>query len=175
MTGPTPEHAVPTPGADLDAFRRLYEEWADRVHTIALHFTHDEAAAQDVTQQVFLKLMSKLDSFRGDARLSTWLFRLVANECIDHHRRRRRFVPAADRAAPATQEANHLRDAEAERVRRAVASLSPKLRIAVLLRHFEELSYDDMAVALGCSTGTVASRLYRAHAQLARALRQERS
>jgi RNA polymerase sigma-70 factor (ECF subfamily) len=161
---------------DTDAYRMLFETYKDRVYSIAYHFTGDEAAAKDVTQQVFLKLLTNLDQFRRDAAFSTWLFRLVATACVDEHRKSRRFVPldpvkAADRPAPGTPADERVMAGEtAESVRTAVAGLRPKLRIAVLLRYFEGLSYEEMADALGCSKGTVASRLSRGHQILARRL-----
>ena len=69
---------------DRDAFRALYDLYKDRVYSIALYFFHgDPAAASDVTQQVFLKLMTSIHQFRGDAEFSTWLYRLVVNACVD--------------------------------------------------------------------------------------------
>jgi RNA polymerase sigma-70 factor (ECF subfamily) len=161
---------------DGEAFRLLFETYKGRVYSIAYHYTGDEAAAKDVTQQVFLKLMTTLDRFRGDAAFSTWLFRLVANACIDEHRRSRRLVPydpaPADEPAvpePGAEEAMIERETAAS-VHEAIAELRPKLRIAILLRYFEDLSYDEIAEVLGCSKGTVASRLNRGHGALARKL-----
>src|SRR5215204_1804236 len=78
---------------DRDAFRELFETYRDRVYSIAFHFSGNEAAAKDVTQHVFLKLFTHLGQYRRDAAFSTWLFRLVANACMDEHRRSRRFLP----------------------------------------------------------------------------------
>src|ERR1700742_2048238 len=88
---------------DREAFRALYDVYKDRVYSIALYFFHGEqAVASDVTQQVFLKLITSIGQFRGDAAFSTWLYRLVVNGCLDVARRR-----AADAAvsARAPQEA----------------------------------------------------------------------
>ena len=75
---------------DRDAFRALYDIYKDRVYSIALYFFHgDRVAASDVAQQVFLKLMTSMSQFRGDAEFSTWLYRLVVNACMDAARRRR--------------------------------------------------------------------------------------
>jgi RNA polymerase sigma-70 factor, ECF subfamily len=158
---------------DAEAYRMLFETYKHRVYSIAFHYTGNEAAAKDVTQQVFLKLITSLGQFRSDAAFSTWLFRLVANACVDEHRRTRRLVPLDPEAAPVGREPSGSADdvliarETAESVRRAVGELRPKLRIAILLRYFEGLSYDEMAEVLGCSKGTVASRLNRGHASLA--------
>ncbi|HEV3201445.1 MAG TPA: sigma-70 family RNA polymerase sigma factor [Bryobacteraceae bacterium] len=163
---------------DRDAFRALYDLYKDRVYSVALYFFHgDRALASDVTQQVFLKLMTSIRQFRGDAEFSTWLYRLVVNACMDAARSRRSDAVTADRprmeafAAPHSQEADYARAQMASSVRAAVSALPPKFRIAVLLRYFEDLSYEQMAKALHCSMGTVASRLSRGHKMLAERLK----
>ena len=163
---------------DRDAFRALYLLYKDRVYSISLYFFHgDQSAAGDVTQQVFLKLMTGIGQFRGDAEFSTWLYRLVVNVCLDAARRRRPDAVTADRArmetfaGPASQEEDFARAQMALSVRAAVSALPPKFRIAVLLRYFEDLSYEQMAKALHCSMGTVASRLSRGHKILAERLK----
>jgi RNA polymerase sigma-70 factor (ECF subfamily) len=161
-----------------DAFRTLYDVYKDRVYSIALYFFHgDPAAASDVTQQVFLKLLTTIDQFRGDAEFSTWLHRMVVNVCMDSARRRRPEIAIPDRArmeavaAQGSQEEEYAREQTANSVRAAVAAMPPKFRIAVLLRYFEDLSYEQMAKALQCSMGTVASRLNRGHKMLAERLK----
>src|SRR5688572_32164086 len=72
---------------DRDAFRVLYEAYKDKVYSMALYFFHgDTASAADVTQQVFLKLMGSIEQFRGESGFSTWLYRFVANACVDRTR-----------------------------------------------------------------------------------------
>jgi RNA polymerase sigma-70 factor, ECF subfamily len=163
---------------DRDAFRSLYDLYKDRVYSIAVYFLHgDQAAASDVTQQIFLKLMTSIGEFRGDAEFSTWLYRLVVNACMDAGRRRKSDAVTTDRshlemfAGPASQEEDYARAQTADSVRAAVSALPPKFRIAVLLRYFEDLSYEQMAKALHCSMGTVASRLSRGHRMLAERLK----
>ena len=163
---------------DREALRALYDLYKDRVYSISLYFFHcDQAAASDVTQQVFLKLMTRIGQFRGDAEFSTWLYRLVVNTCMDTARRRKSYVEISDRlvmevfAGPGSPEEDYSRAQMASSVRAAVSALPPKFRIAVLLRYFEDLSYVQMAKALHCSMGTVASRLSRGHKILAERLR----
>ncbi len=164
---------------DRDAFRVLYDVYKDRVYSIALYFFHgDTTAASDVTQQVFLKLMTSISQFRGDADFSTWLYRLVVNAAIDAARSHKSGTVVFDSCrveAFAASGSSHAQDLEREEtaksVRAAVSALPPKFRIAVLLRYFEDLSYEQMAEALHCSMGTVASRLSRGHKMLAERLR----
>lgn len=162
---------------DSDAFRLLFESYRDRVYSIALcFFDGNEAAAKDITQEVFLKLMTTISQFENRSQFSTWLYRLVTNACLDRKRALRRFLSfGASRehevAEPRrSMEDKYIRNEMEAAVRKVVAGLKPKLRVAVLLKYFEDLSYDEMASALGCSKGTVASRLNRAHQILARKL-----
>ena len=159
---------------DPAAQAALYRACSARVYSIALnYFGGDPQAASDVTQDVFLKLFRTLPQFRGQARLTTWLHRLVVNECLDARRALRRWVgleAAGDPPSPGRQDELLERQDVERRVRAEVSKLPPKLRIAVLLKHFEDLSYEEMAEALGCSTGTVASRLHRGHARPAERL-----
>jgi RNA polymerase sigma-70 factor (ECF subfamily) len=155
---------------ERDAFRALYDWYKDRVYAITLYFFHgDHSLAADVTQEVFLKLMTNIGQFRGDAGFSTWLYRLVVNACMDAARRRKSAGMVVGSAAletvpgTARQEEDYARSQMGASVRAAVSALPPKFRIAVLLRYFEELSYEQMARALHCSMGTVASRLSRGH------------
>ena len=133
---------------DRDAFRALYDLYKDRVYSIALYFFHgDPAAASDVTQQVFLKLMTSMGQFRGDAEFSTWLYRLVVNAC--HGRGQapqvgRRAISDRSRmemfAGPASQEQDYARAQMANSVRAAVvgspAEVPNRRPIAVLRRSF---------------------------------------
>ena len=165
---------------DRDALRALYEAYKDRVYSIAFHFySGDSTAAVEATQQVFLKLMTSIAKFRGESDFATWLYRLVVNVCLDDVRRNRaRKETPRDQlpelGQPQSQEEDLARDQVAHAVRTAVSSLPPKLRLAILLRYFDELSYGQMAGMLSCSAGTVASRLSRGHRLLAEKLERFR-
>ena len=162
---------------DRDAFRALYEAYKDKVYSIALYFFHgNEAAASDITQQVFLKMLHAIAQFRGDADFSTWLYRLVVNACMDEARRAKPRGLTANTAnvdvlaRPDSQEQDFARQQTARSVRAALSALPAKFRLPILLRYFEDLSYEEMAAAMNCSMGTVASRLSRGHKMLARKL-----
>ncbi|MFN0169978.1 MAG: RNA polymerase sigma factor [Bryobacteraceae bacterium] len=162
---------------DRDAFRTLYLAYKDRVYSISLYFFHgDAAAAGDATQQVFLKLITGIRQFRGDSGFSTWLYRLVVNTCTDSARQRKSQSLIRERSiletfpAAGSQEDESIRMQMAASVQLAVSELPAKFRLAVLLRYFEDLSYEEMAKVLNCSMGTVASRLSRGHRMLAEKL-----
>ena len=163
---------------DREAFRLLFETYQDKVYSISLYyFKGDEAAARDVTQQVFLKLIRKIEQFRRDAEFTTWLYRLVVNACLDEQRKRRRFIPFGDGfemsrkfVEKSSPEERYARVEIADSVRVAIGELKPKMRLPILLKYVEGLSYDEMAEVLNCSKGTIASRLNRGHKILARRL-----
>jgi RNA polymerase sigma-70 factor (ECF subfamily) len=161
---------------DRDAFRDLFEAHKDRVYTIAFHYSGDEAMAHDVTQQVFLKLFTAISQFQENSQFTTWLYRIVANACTDEHRKRRRFVPFSPEVevrtmvGKSTQEESYHRRQVADSVQGAIAELTPKLRLPILLKYVEGLSYDEIAESLDISIGTVSSRLNRGHKMLARKL-----
>jgi RNA polymerase sigma-70 factor (ECF subfamily) len=162
---------------DREAFSLLFETYKDRVFSIAVYsFNGDEAAAGDVAQQIFLKLMTSIGQFRGESAFTTWLYRMVVNACIDERRRRRRFLPFGE-AFPQSrivdrrpQEKEFARVELSACVKAAIAELRPKLRMPIFLKYIEGLSYEEIAAVLGCSKGTVASRLNRGHKELARRL-----
>jgi RNA polymerase sigma-70 factor (ECF subfamily) len=162
---------------DREAFQLLFETYKDRVFSIAVYSVGgDRAVADDVTQQIFLKLFTAIRQFRGDSEFTTWLYRLVVNACLDERRRSKRWLPwQEDVAMPNTgdrkpQEKQFARLEITEAVQAAIAELKPKFRLPILLKYIEGLSYEEIATVMGCSKGTVASRLNRGHSQLAQRL-----
>lgn len=161
---------------DRAAFRLLFEAYKDRVYSVAYHYSGNETTARDITQNVFLKLFTRIEQFRGQSEFGTWLHRVVANACMDEHRSRKRLVPFGDAlevttmAAKGSEEGRYYRRQVEASVQAAIAALKPKLRLPIVLKYVEEMSYEEIAEALGCSMGTVASRLNRGHKALARKL-----
>ena len=164
---------------DPGAFAQLFETYKDRVYSIALRFSGDPATALDIAQDTFLKLLSHIGDFRGEARFDTWLYRMVANSCLDHKRRGLRIAPFVEsldslldtlRPVRATVLEDLLRSEFQHSVQSVVAKLPAEQRIVVILRYTEGLAYDEISEILHCSSGTVASRLNRAHKTLERRL-----
>ena len=158
----------------------LYERFRDRVYNVALRIVGDADEANDVLQDVFVLLFRKIQKFRARSVFASWVYRITVNLSLDHLRRRRRNPLWAGGAVPLDSiedegrrlrpdRAADLRDLE-EHVQRALEMLSDRLRIAVVLRYLEGLSYQEIAEILGCSLGTVKSRLNRAHTVLRRVL-----
>jgi len=145
------------------------------VYTLALHLSRNESAAAEIVQSAFVKVFRSIRRFRGEARFETWLHRIVVNAWRDEWRRNRRFVPldeTSDLPAESGDGPEHDSAARQKRnlVWKAVAGLPRRLRLPLVLRYLEDLSYEEIARVLHCRQGTVASRLHRAHARLARAL-----
>jgi len=158
-----------------DAIVRLY--WR-KVFNIAYKFVgrHDEA--EDLTQDVFLKLFRSLRTFDRRANFSTWLISVSRNLCIDHYRSMRRehdvVAHDVDASAVATASSTDSPLVALERrdrvslLRAALDRLTPSLRTAVMLRDIQELSYQEIAERLGVPEGTVKSRINRGRTELAR-------
>jgi RNA polymerase sigma-70 factor, ECF subfamily len=162
---------------DREAFQLLFEAYKDKVFSIAVYsIGGDRSIADDVTQQIFLKLFTAIRQFRGDSEFTTWLYRLVVNACLDERRRRRRLLPWGDSTVSNShgdrkpQEKQYDRLEVAAAVRDAIGELKPKFRLPILLKYIEGLSYEEIAEVMECSKGTVASRLNRGHSQLAKRL-----
>ena len=160
---------------EREAFHTLFETYQDKIYSIALRFSGNEAVAMDIAQDTFLKLFSSMADFRGDSSFGTWVYRLVVNGCLDHRRRSWRLIPVAGEVmalmrAPGDALHGLLHSEMRGRVQGAVEKLPAEQRIVVVLRYTEGLAYEEIAEVLGCSLGTVASRLNRAHKALERRL-----
>ena len=166
-----------------ELFAVLYERHRRRVFRLAYGMTASREAAEDLTQEIFLRAYRQLAQFRGEASFTTWLHRLAINCCLNGRRReasrgggRHAFEPDTEvrLVTPGEDEAglsNHvLQHQIARRVHAALQSLTPDLRVVVVMRDIEGLSYEEIAERLDCSGGTVASRLSRARRLLARKL-----
>jgi RNA polymerase sigma-70 factor (ECF subfamily) len=163
---------------DREALGRLFAETCDYVHGVALYMTRDEDLAGDLTQEVFLRVLTRIRQFEGRSAFRTWLFRITVNAARDQRRRRRPVVPLEEVAAALPEPAPSLetdllarhRDA---RVRAALAALPHRLRLPLVLRYVAGLSYAEIGEVLALRPGTVASRLSRGLLRLARALPEE--
>ena len=157
----------------------FFDAWADRLYGLALRLLRDPAAAEDVVQESFVKLMANAGKLEGRSRLATWLYRVVYNASIDRLREQKRLVPVPEdgdeTAVPmpsllvdfSLSPEEMLRDAETRQaLEDAIGSLPPTLRAAFLLRDVEGLSTAQAAEALSISEANLKVRLHRARLAL---------
>jgi RNA polymerase sigma-70 factor (ECF subfamily) len=168
------------------AWEDLVKVYTRRVFTVCYRFTGTDGEAQDLTQEVFLRVFKTLKTFRsGEGSFSVWLNRLTRNLLIDHYRRTRleratdsiedQLLTLEQTAAGSGRADSMLAGREAsELLQGALQKLSPDLRETVILRDIEELEYREIAEVLNVPEGTVKSRLNRGRADLARILRKHR-
>jgi len=171
---------------DESAWEDLVKIHTRRVYGICYRFTGSEGEAQDLTQEVFLRVFRSIGSFRaGEGSFVVWLTRLTRNLLIDHYRRSRmdrasdsiedQLAVLGVSSTPSTRPDGILAGREAsELLQHALQKLSPELRETVILRDIEELEYKEIAGILRVPEGTVKSRLNRGRAELARVLRRQR-
>ena len=158
---------------DARAFEELVASHQHRVFGVALRMLGSAAEAEEVAQEAFIRAHRSLGEFRGDAKLSTWLYTIVSRLCLNR-------LASGDRRAVRQGEEVLLRVADegggpevrAERgelegaLHRAIAELPEERRVVIVLRDLEGLSYEEIALALGLELGTVRSRLHRARMDL---------
>jgi RNA polymerase sigma-70 factor (ECF subfamily) len=157
------------------AARLLTERHVPRIHALARRMLGDDQEAEDVTQEAMLRLWKRAPSWRADgAKLSTWLYQVTANLCIDRLRRRRETSAGdlPDAADPAPAALDRISDRErAAALQRALAALPDRQRLAIVLRHLEERSNPEIAAVLDTSIEAVESLLARGRRNLAARLR----
>src|SRR5579884_1489578 len=168
------------------AWEELVKLHTRRVYAICYRFTGSDSEAQDLTQEVFLRVFKNLKSFRaGEGSFTVWLTRLTRNLLIDHYRRTKldrntdsiedQIGVLEEKTATLARTDGMLASREAsELLQGALQKLSPELRETVILRDIEELEYREIAQVLNVPEGTVKSRLNRGRAELARILRRQK-
>jgi RNA polymerase sigma-70 factor (ECF subfamily) len=161
---------------DEGAFGSLVARHHPRVFRVVRGILGDFHRSEDVCQDVFATLCRKLRSFRHEAQLSTWLYRVAVNAALKaRHRHRRTELKPLDPTFGMPGEAPGPSRFEGEEVfKKLLAPLPEKLRVAVVLREQAGLSYDEMAQVLGCTLGAVEQRLQRALVQLREIWKGER-
>ena len=157
-------------GGDRDAMEWLLDAYYDRIHRMAWHWCGSPEAAQDIAQDVCVKLATSIAGFRAEAEFATWVWRITYNTAIDHLRRMRRVqvTPPAEMMALVDQPACDTpeSDADARDLWRAVRTLPAQQRDAVLLVYAEDMSHAEAAEILGCSANTVSWHLHEARKAL---------
>lgn len=167
---------------DLDAFCALAERYARRIHLLASHYCQNTQDAEDLSQEVWLKAYQAVQTFRFDSSFYTWLRRITINTFLNHRRsnffRWRGQSTVVQLLSIDLDDSGELVGSSSaspeniynkllfENVVNALAELTASQRLAFLLRHYEGMSYDEIANAMNCSTGTAKKGVWRAIAKL---------
>jgi RNA polymerase sigma factor (sigma-70 family) len=167
---------------DQAAWEQIVKQHWRKVFNVAYKFVGKHDEAEDLTQDIFLKIFRSLDTFDRRANFQTWLISVSRNLCIDHYRSVRKERETIDRQVDANELTPAATDAgpiaaleQQDRVtllRQALAKLPESLRTAVVLRDLQELSYQEIADRLHLPEGTVKSRINRGRTELARQVRK---
>lgn len=175
---------------DQRAYGEIVDRYKHSVFSYVYRMSGNETDAEDLTQEVFIRLFSSLDSFRQQSSLKTWVFRIAGNICIDRYRRQQKHKAIAfslddpisefSQTSESTREiadvsydpAKCLDQSEtAGRIQAALSELPEKLRSVVVLFDIEGMPYEEIAAVLGCPLGTVKSRLFTARMHLRKRLK----
>ncbi len=179
----TPEFLSRLRDGEAAAFRQVYEQYSDMVYNVCLRMIGNQEDAEDATQEVFLKVHRSVADFRGEAQLSSWIYRIAVNTCLNRERRKKwarwvsldfLFTPEGEEHAGSEDSADQFLE-EKERVRavrQAIRSIPQSQKTAIILQRYENLSYQEIADIMGKSLSAVESLLHRAKQNLVKNLRE---
>ena len=173
---------------DTEAFDELVTRYRTRVFGMIYNMVHNEQDAWDLAQDSFLKAWKSIGRFRGQSSFYTWIYRIVMNVTIDWLRKKKikggdaefddaiqlREIDPASKTVPKTGALPHQAMEQGEiraRIEKAIGQLSPEHRAVILMKEMDDMQYHEIAEALGCSIGTVMSRLFYARKKLQSLLR----
>jgi RNA polymerase sigma-70 factor (ECF subfamily) len=171
-----------------EAFDELVTRYRTRIFAMIYNMVHNEQDAWDLAQESFIKAWKSIKRFRGRSSFYTWMYRIVMNVTIDWLRKKQvkgagvefddalqlREIDPASKTVPKADPLPHERMERAEvraKIDKAIAQLSPEHRAVILMKEIEEMQYHEIAETLGCSIGTVMSRLFYARKKLQNLLR----
>ena len=163
------------------AFSQLFELFAERVYNVCCRFLVSRPEAEDAVQEIFCKIYASIRNFRAEARLSSWIYRITVNHCLNIQRQRKRIQlfslewfhereSAIDAPKSENPEDAMVKRETEEIIQRAISELSQHQRVALVLYRYEGLSYQEIAEILGCSATAVESRLHQAKQNLGKRL-----
>ncbi len=167
---------------DEKAFEFIVKKYQNRVANLIFKIIGDASIVEDLTQEVFLRMIESLKEYRFGSALYTWIYRITVNICIDEIRRRKRLRayslsdvlsqnPKAEPSHSHVEKTVEQREMR-EIIEEAISKLPPEYKTALILREFEDLPYDEIAKILKTRIGTVKSRIFRARKLLAEHLKE---
>lgn len=176
-------------GGDVKAFEALIEEHKKTVYNISYRMSGNYDDAMDMSQEIFIKLFKNIGKFRGKSKFSTWVYRIATNTCLDEMRKIKNktaysldseietdegsFTAELEDKSPTPEDALQAVEIK-DAINEALKRLSDDHRQVVILRDIQNMSYDEIAVILNCSVGTVKSRLSRGRRALQKILLENR-
>jgi RNA polymerase sigma-70 factor, ECF subfamily len=168
---------------DQKSFEQLYYDHKDFIYNICRRYCNDHSEAEDVCHDIFIKIHKNLESFRKESKISTWIYRLTVNHCLNHIRRKKilgwlslDFIVDEEKTAydlPSQSgniEAEYELKESNEILNAALAKLPERQKTALLLHKYEDLSYQEIAEIMNCSVSSVESLTFRAKQSLAKQL-----
>ncbi len=173
---------------DQKAYAEIVNQYQEKIYNFVFRMVKDRPLAEDITQETFIKAFRALSSFNSEYAFSTWLFKIAANNCIDHFRKKKlktfsldtpisvkegdiqRDYPDTTNVGP---EDGMISQEKRFQIKDAIDSLPRKYRDAILLRHTQDKSYEEIAEELDIPLGTVKVRIFRAREMLKKKLRDQ--
>ena len=171
---------------DQSAYKELLDKYRQRVYYLVRKMIFDAEEADDLTQEAFIKAFNNLKSFNFEFAFSTWLFKIASNNCIDYLRKKRlktysMNTPVKQKDGETQQEypdsnpnveKRMIQEETSKQIKNAIASLPEKYQQAIIMRHTEEKSYEEISEILELPLGTVKARIFRARELLNKSLRK---
>lgn len=162
----------------LEAFEKLYDLFKNKVYGLAFNLTRDHQTAEDLTQDVFIKVFSSIRAIDRPELFPAWVYRIALNTCYSHLRREKVYDEKLEAMAPAGEgQADSAFDSHdddlARAVKEAVARLPERLRTVFLLHEVDGLTHEEIAETIGCQVGTSKSQLFKARMKLRKILKKQ--
>lgn len=154
---------------DETSFEWMVDEYKNKIHAIAYGYAKDAHMAQDLTQDIFIKIYQNIASFQGQSAFSTWLYRVAKNQCIDWIRKNKKTMENTSlddaqwrfKDQELNPEEETIREEKNVMLHDAMEQLPEKYKTPLMLFHFQELSYEEIAQVLQLPSKTIATQLYR--------------
>ncbi len=175
-------------GGHQDAYQQLMEKYREPIRRHIHRMIRDKAMVDDLVQESFIKAFTSLTSYSSDYAFSTWLYKIATNHTIDYLRKKKLATFSIDQPPPGSDDARTyelpdttyrpdrhiMADQRRELIQEAIDALPPKYHRVIVMRHQQDLSYDEIAAALDLPLGTVKAHIFRARALLYKYLRDQR-
>ncbi len=172
----TDEELVERALVQPEAFSQLVVRYQHRLYGLAYRMTGSASDAHDLAQEAFIRAFRRLETFQSGRRFAPWMYRIAVNLCLDYRQDRHVTTSLSDIDVPVQEpspEAQAMQHEVQKQVQRAIMALPPKYRAVIVLRHMEDLSYEEIAAALDLPVNTVRTHLFRAREALRKALQAD--